>query len=130
MRVIHQIHDLPDIIVTVRPVGQGRFEAFHAGRVLIAASRQPFCAAARALIAAGWPLGAILAMRHQGAPDFALRGRLGAAARLTIREVGGPRVVRWKPHPCSALAPPVRFPRQGLLDIGATPKRLRAGGVR
>jgi len=99
-----------DITIVVRPIGHGRFEAKHAGRVLIAFSREPFCAAARALLAEGFAPGLTLGMRHEGADDFSLRGRLGAVAKVTVADngQGTPKLQRWTPPPGVKQTPPVR----------------------
>jgi hypothetical protein len=122
----------PDITITVRPIRAGRFEARHAGRVLVAASTEPFCAAARALLAEGFPPGSVLGMKHQGEQDIALRGKLGTVAKLTMKETPhGPRAIRWKAPQSAPDRALVSFSDRGLPDKGvATPKRLRAGGVR
>src|SRR5262245_2758453 len=78
--------DYPNIIVEVRPLGPGQFQARHAGRVLVESTRQPFLDSARQLLSEGHPPGAVLAMRYRGEADFAMRGRLGVAARLTVKE--------------------------------------------
>ena len=99
----------PDLTITVQPIGAGKFEVRHAGRVLIRRTATPFCDGARALLAEGFPPGSILAMKHLGEADYALRGKLGAVAKLTVEEGNrGPRFVRWKAHPRAALSPPVR----------------------
>ena len=125
--------ELPIIVITVRPIERGRFEARHAGRALAASSTEPFCAAARQLLAEGFPPDAVLGMRYLSETDFALRGRLGAAARLTVADAsnGAPRFRRWKAPPSGMLAPPMRPQRRGLPDIGPTAfERVYARGRR
>jgi hypothetical protein len=99
-----------DIIVTVVPIGADKFEVRQGGRVLIRASRTPFCDAARRLIAEGHPPGSVLAMRRLGEADFALRSKLGQATKLTVDDTryGTPRLRRWRPPPGAGASPPVR----------------------
>ena len=114
MRESYQV----DLEITVRPRGRGSFAAFQGGR-LLAVSTEPFCTAARILLAEGYPPGTIIGMRHQGALDIALRARLGAAAKLTVAEADDPpRFRRWKPSPFRAVSPPARFSAPPLSDIG------------
>jgi hypothetical protein len=112
----HVVFDLPpDIVITAYPAGlHGCFAVRHAGRVIVTASPTPFCEAARILLAEGFPVGAVLGMRHQGADDIALRAKLGAAAKLTVDEHHN-RFTKWKPFGglpdgvCrSAVGPPMR----------------------
>jgi hypothetical protein len=105
-----------DIPITVALIGAGRFKVRHAGRILIASSSTPFCDAARRLIAEGFPPGAILAMRHQGEPDFALRGKLGQVARFTIEDGpnGRPRVRRYRASHLWGVESPVRLRAMGV----------------
>jgi len=78
------------IIVEVRPVDQHcRFEARVAGRVVVKSSRTPFCAAARVLLAEGADPKTTLIMRHAGSDVDALRGPIGTAAKLTVRDDRG-----------------------------------------
>ena len=99
-----------DIVVTVYPRHDGRFEAHHAARVLCV-SREPLLEAARRLLAEGFPPGAVLGLRHTGQPDFAFRSRLARAAALTVRDGadGVPRFRRWKASPYGRVSPPMRF---------------------
>jgi hypothetical protein len=117
-----------DLEITVRPRGRGQFAAFQGGR-LLAVSSEPLCAAARILLAEGHPPGTTLGMRHQGAPDIALRGRLGAAAKLTVREnkTAGPDFRRWEPFSSRRVAPPMRSGRSRVSDIGAEAAALTKG---
>lgn len=74
-------------------------------------SHEPLCAAARELRRCGVPPDAVLVMRHDGAHHDAVRGRLGALARLTVADDrhGTPRLRRWKAAPAGRQAPPVQF---------------------
>jgi len=100
-----------DIAITAYPRRDGRFEVRHAGRVLCV-SCEPFLAAARRLLAEGFPPGAVLGLRHTGQTDFALCGRLARAAALTVHDGadGVPRFRRWKASPYGRVSPPMRFP--------------------
>ena len=49
-----RIFQFPTTVIEIRAIGRGRFEARHAGRVLIPSSTEPLLAAARRLLAEGW----------------------------------------------------------------------------
>src|SRR5262245_17674728 len=105
-----QRFEYPSIVIIAKPFGSGgRFQVKHAGRVIVASSGTPFCAAARVLLAEGHPPGATLAMRYQGEADFALRGKLGAAAKLTVKDSrhGKPVFARWKAPQGARVAAPI-----------------------
>lgn len=75
----------------------GRFNArLPDGRELVQSSRQPFLDTARTLIAEGVdPAEKLVMMRGQ---TQSLSGLIGEAARLTVKEGGGPpRFVQWSP---------------------------------
>jgi hypothetical protein len=95
------------IIVEVKPVGgHGRFVVKIGGRVLVRSSREPFCAAARALLAEGADGASILVMRHVSSEVDALRGPIGVAAGLTVREDNGPPELRPYRVPLSRMQAP------------------------
>lgn len=67
-----------------------------AGETLCTA-RTPFYSAARALLARGHNPLAVLYLTPEGSPNWSLRGQIGKAAKLTVREseTVGPIVVRY-----------------------------------
>lgn len=82
------------IEITVQPMGcSGRYSASIDGRVIIANSRTPFLAAARALLAEDVTPDSTITMRHHGSDITSLRSTVGHAAKLTVREneTTGPR---------------------------------------
>ena len=81
----------------------GLFDARLGGR-LLCTSRQPFLAAARVLVSEGHDPDTVLVMRHAGSQVDALKAKLGAAAKLTIKE-DGPRFERWTPNPMGGAVP-------------------------
>jgi hypothetical protein len=97
-------------IIIVAPVATrpGYFTARCDGR-LLCRSKQPLLAAARELIASGYPADAVVVMRHAGSETEALRSTVGAAARLTVAEGdrGAPRFRRWKAMPLREGSPPI-----------------------
>lgn len=84
------------LTITVTELRAGLFAARLADR-LLCVSRDPFCGAARALLADGHLLGDVLVMRHAGSLTDALTATLGVAAKLTVAEDrGAPRHRPWK----------------------------------
>ena len=79
----------------------GKFDARLGERLIVEASRIPFCDGARVLLAKGLAApGDLLIMRHAGSDHDALRAAVGVAAKLTVNEtVGTPRFVRWRQMP-------------------------------
>jgi hypothetical protein len=81
----------------------GKFEARLGERLIVEASRTPFCDGARVLLAQGLAApGDLLIMRHAGSGCDALTAAVGVAAGLTVKEEtadGKPRFVSWQPHP-------------------------------
>jgi hypothetical protein len=91
------------IWIVVRPERRGRYTAWvHGEQTPLCVSRQPFLDSARKLIAQGHDPRATLLMRHDGQVDWALRGRLGLAAELTVDEHNGTVFAKWKPFAQSA----------------------------
>jgi len=73
---------------------------------LIVTSTQPLLDGARELQARGAPPDSIITTRHRGAADWAMRARLGSAAKLTVveRASGGiPVFARWKEFPANTF---------------------------
>jgi hypothetical protein len=83
---------------------RGTFDGAVDGRVVVCASRQPFLDAARALLAEGLDAAATMVMRHAGSNTDSLRGPIGKAARLDVKE-GPCRFIWAEPRPDR---PPVR----------------------
>ena len=106
----------------------GRFGAsLPDGTVLVGSSRQPFLDAARVLIAWGYDPDSWLEGWRPGAAAFALRGKLGIAAGLTVDET---RTVfaRWKPFSWSAVSPSIRH-SDGAATTPATSDRRTGEGA-
>lgn len=99
---------MTDIIrVVVSPCSgssTARFEAWVGGRCL-SVSETPLLTAARVLTKEGCNPNATLEMWHQGATEFALRGRLGDLALLTVKNgPNAPAFAKWQPFDREALA--------------------------
>jgi hypothetical protein len=97
-------------IITVAPCGRiGWYSArLLSGEVIVASSRQPFFDAARRLIECSFDPSSILEMWHSGANSFALRAKLGDAARLTVEEAAhGPTFRSFRTTLPSAVAGPL-----------------------
>jgi hypothetical protein len=97
------------------------------GTVLVGSSRQPFLNAARVLIASGYDPDSWLEGWRPEATAFALRGKLGIAAGLTVDET---RTVfaPWKPFSLSAVSPSIRH-SDGAATILATSDRRTSEGA-
>jgi hypothetical protein len=94
------------IVITVTPDKRpGRYRA-HVGaeQEPLWVSRQPFVDGARKLIARGHDPQTILVMRWAGTKDWALRGPIGVAAKLTVDDHNG-AFAQWKPYSRSAVPP-------------------------
>lgn len=96
-----------EIMIEVRPTGHGRFTASTDGEVLCV-SRTPLLSAARVLLQRGADPGSVIAMRHVGSQVTAMRGTVGAAARLTIEksDMHPMRFRVWKPLETRAVRSP------------------------
>jgi hypothetical protein len=95
-----------EIVITVTPdTRPGRYRAnVETEREPLCISRQPFFDGARELIARGHDPRTMLVMRWAGSKDWALRGPLGAAAKLTVDEHNGTTFAKWKPFPRSVVS--------------------------
>jgi hypothetical protein len=104
-----QVEYQPPLIITVAPLGRGRFRAELDGCVIVASSRTPFVDAARVLIARGHDPNVLLAMQRVGDDAFALRAALGIAARLAVLENDrhAPKFIRWEAYPRWGIGQPV-----------------------
>ena len=103
----------PTIHITVSPKGQ-LYEA-RCGQGILITSRTPFLSAARILLQRGYPPDAILSMTHEGEEVVALRGRLGAAAKLTVVEdaIAGPRFGQYRAPAFGTAVPGQKNSRTG-----------------
>jgi len=92
------------IIEPVTPYGQ--YSASLGSEVIVASTREPLLAGARALLAQGADPASVITTRHKGALGWALRSTVGAAARLTVREraTGGIRFAPYVEFASSKLA--------------------------
>ena len=120
----------PPVEILIEPIGRGRYQVQHGGRVIVRSTSEPLLAAARALLAEGVAPDTRIAMRHAGSDHGALTSTVGTAARLTVKErPNGPRFVRWTARETGPDRPPVRFSEDPALDTGSVaPKRLLVGG--
>jgi hypothetical protein len=92
------------LIITITPADRvGRFDAFVAGALIVAGSRQPFLDACRVLAAEGVPANTVVTMKHAGSVTACLRGQIGVATGLSVDEAR-PRFVPWR----GDRAPPAR----------------------
>jgi hypothetical protein len=108
---IHQISvpatDCPSqiVITVILDQRRGRYRAYIGTEpTLLCVSRQPFLDGARKLLARGHDRRTMLVMRWAGAKEWALRGPLGVAAKLTVDEHNG-TFASWKPYSRSAVPP-------------------------
>jgi hypothetical protein len=93
------------IAITVNPDKHGRYRAYvEAEQEPLCVSRQPFLDGARKLLARGHDRRTMLVMRWAGAKEWALRGPLGVAAKLTVDEHNG-TFAKWKSLSRSAVPP-------------------------
>ena len=114
------------IAITVNPDKHGRYRAYvEAEQEPLCVSRQPFLDGARKLLARGHDRRTILIMRWAGAKEWALRGPLEAAAKLTVDEHNG-TFAKWKPLSRSAVQPRIAKSADQVLRCGP-PKNQRLG---
>ena len=115
------------IVITVTPDERpGRYRAYTENETKpLCRSRQPFLDSARKLIARGRDRRTILVMRWAGAKEWALRGPLEAAAKLTVDEHNG-TFAKWKPFSRSAVRP--RIAKSADQVLGVRPAEKSAPG--
>jgi len=120
------------ITISPLPTSPGRFVVRLGDQVLAASSRQPFLDAARCLIDLGHPPNSILTMRHAGSDGDALRSKIGAAARLMVREDArrGPELVPYRAIPSADVAPPIAPKDKASTTLARRSKRTSSGGRR
>jgi hypothetical protein len=105
------------LLITVVPLGAGRFEAWCDGRLIVACTREPLLAGARALLAAGHDPTTVAVMRHAGSDTDSLTARIGTAAGFYVEESAhGPilRSVR-NASPSAVDRPPIAQTRPALV---------------
>jgi hypothetical protein len=74
----------------------GKFEARLGERLIVEASRIPFCDGARILLTEGLAApNDLLIMRHAGSSCDAIKAAVGVAAALTVDETSTPRFHKW-----------------------------------
>jgi hypothetical protein len=114
----------PQIVITITPDARpGRYCAYvEIEPTPLCVSRQPFVDSARKLISRGHDPRTILVVRWAGAKDWALRGPLGVAEKLTVDEHNG-TFASWKPYSRSAVPPEARA-RRGRCPPTAAPLKL------
>jgi hypothetical protein len=112
------------VLITAVPLGAGRFEAWCDGRLIVACTREPLLAGARALLAAGSDSDTIAVMRHAGNDIDALTARIGMAARFYVEESAHGPVLRStrKASPRAVDRPPIPQTRPALIP----PRRTAA----
>ena len=107
-----------DITVTISPAARpGEFAVYTGGRQLLAGSQQPLLDSARALLAEGHAVDAVLVMRHRGSSIDALRSTIGVAAALTVTDSrhGTPTFRAFRRGPAGVVAaPPMRKTGEGV----------------
>jgi len=113
------------IAITVNPDKHGRYRAYvEAEQEPLCVSRQPFLDGARKLLGRGHDRRTILVMRWAGAKEWALRGPLEAAAKLTVDEHNG-TFAKWKPLSRSAVRPRIAKSADQVLS-GAARRKISA----
>jgi hypothetical protein len=108
------------VLITAIPLGDGWFEAWCGGQLIVARTRQPLLDGARALLAAGHDPDTIAVMRHAGSDADALTGRIGTAARFYVEESGhGPVLRSLRNTPPRAVdRPPIAQTRRAHTEHG------------
>jgi hypothetical protein len=93
------------------------------GSTPVQSSRQPLLDVARFLIEAGYDPDSWLEGLRPGSTAFALRARLGTAARLTVDET---RTVfaAWKPFSPSAVSSSIRHSEEAATTLALAPSAL------
>ena len=88
------------MVIEIALKGAEQWEA-RLGERLLVTRKEPFCAAARVLLAEGVDPDTPFAMQHRGASYVSLRSTVGKAAALTVREDGaeGPYFVKYRAYP-------------------------------
>jgi len=114
------------LLIVLKPVGRhDRFRVEHEGKVIVRASRQPICDAARALHQRGYPDNVLLVARHHGADHDAISGPLGTWRQLRVREDrNAPRFANWEPLPSRRAKAPAS--QNSAWEPKLTPSRVNA----
>jgi hypothetical protein len=106
-------------------------------RVLVRRTHQPLLDACRVLVAEGVDPKTRIVMRHVGSQTDALITKVGAAAKLSVKEDDGlPRFRPWTPFPSRPVESSVRFDEQAAQEIAdgdetasATPPGVNGEGI-
>jgi hypothetical protein len=94
------------LVIAERARRDGKYTAYHDGRLIVEGSKQPFLESARLLLAQGLDPGARYVMRRSPDGPDALVSTLGKAAGLMIAEGElKPRFVPWTPSPFARNGP-------------------------
>jgi hypothetical protein len=108
-----------------------------AERVLVRRTHQPFLEACRVLVADGVDPTTRIVMRHVGSRTDALIAKVGAAAKLSVKEDDEPPRFRpWTPFPSRPVESSVRFEEQAAREAAdgdenapATPPGANGEGI-
>ena len=121
----------PSIWIVVKPEKRDRFTARVQGeQAPLCVSRQPFLDSARKLLVRGHNPRTMLVMQWAGSKDWALRGPLGVAAKLTVDEHNGTVFAKWKPFSRSASSTRIAYPIRELSEAQLTTARRKKGRPR
>jgi hypothetical protein len=93
------------------------------GTILVGSSRQPFLDAARVLVASGYDPDSWLESWRPGASAYALRGRLGIAAGLTVDETKT-AFSKWKAFSSSAVPSCIGYSEAPASNVAPGPSGL------
>jgi hypothetical protein len=119
--VIQQFNDQVRLVIVTPNGAPGYYDAVVNGEMLVRSSRTPFCDAARVLLERGVDGNSWLVMRHAGSEIDSLRGKVGVAAKLTVKEPdrGRAHFARYVPRLSSPVAPYVA--KNQKCDAGVVP---------
>jgi hypothetical protein len=110
--------------IVIEPTASGRKWTARLGDRVLCTSAWPFVRSARLLLDEGHPADAVIEMWRPNADEWAMRGRLGAAAATVIDGETG--------SPGAKNGPPARHHersgQRGLPPAGARPKAVSRGG--
>lgn len=107
----------PIIIVVADIEGRSQYTAHIGARVVVKSSLTPFLAAARVLLAGGYPAKTKITMRRAQDGIDCLSSTVGKAAKLTVSERDDTRhgvvFAPWVPPPVHLIAGPLPFSKAG-----------------
>ena len=103
------------IITPVNPYGN--YMASLDGKIIVASTREPLLAGARALLKQGADPNSVVTTRHAGSDHWAMRSTIGAAAALTVveRNSGGIRFGKWQEFAFTRRRAPPAYERAKTL---------------